>query len=103
MEAGEEKPALPWWGRFSFAIGEKGLWSVGPLRLLVQRRRQEISVDYRDRSEPRHERFFECPTTAALDGPGVVRTRYAFTDSPEVVWVVPALADRAVVVYPEHP
>jgi hypothetical protein len=103
MEAHDEKPALPGWGRFSLSVGEKGLWHVGPMRVLVERRRQEIAIDYRIHSEHRHERFFECPTTAVLDGPGVERTRHAFTDAPEVVWVVPALADRAVVVYPEHP
>jgi hypothetical protein len=99
----DEKPALPWWGRFSLAVGESGLWHIGPMRLLVGRRRREISIDYLEHSEPRPDRFFECPTAAALEGPGVVRTRYAFAEAPEVIWVGPALADRAVVVYPEHP
>jgi hypothetical protein len=99
----DEKPELPWWGRFSLAVGEKGLWHVGPMKLLVARRRQEISIDYLQNAEPRHGRAFEYPASAGLDGPGVVRTRYAFADAPEIVWIVPALADRAVVVYPEDP
>jgi hypothetical protein len=38
-----------------------------------------------------------------MHGPGIVRNRYAFAEAPETVWVRPALADRAVVVYPEDP
>ena len=71
----DEKPALPWWGRFSLAVGENGLWHIGPMRLLVGRHRQEIEIDYLEHSEPRHDRFFECPTAAVLEGPGVQRTR----------------------------
>ncbi len=103
MEVDDEKPALPWWGRFSLAVGESGLWHVGPMRLLVSRRRQEISIHYRTNAEPPDARLFECPTVASLDGAGVVRNRYTFAETPEVVWVRPALADRAVVVYPEDP
>jgi hypothetical protein len=73
------------------------------MRLGVVRGRQEISVHYRENAEPRDARWFECPTSATLDGPGVVRNRYAFAETPETVWVRPALADRAVVVYPEDP
>lgn len=103
MEVDDEKPALPWWGRFSLRVGERGLWHVGPMRLLVSRGRQEISVHYRENAEPRDARWFECPTAASLDGPGLVRKRFTFAEAPEVVWVRPALADRAVVVYPEDP
>jgi len=73
------------------------------MRLGLARQRQELSVDYRENADPRDARFFECPTTATLDGSGVVRNRYAFAETPEIVWVRPALADRAVVVYPEEP
>jgi hypothetical protein len=103
MDDDDQKPALPWWGRFSLGVGERGLWHVGPMRLGLSRHRQELSVDYRENAEPRDARFFECPTTATLDGSAVVRNRYAFAETPEVVWVRPALADRAVVVYPENP
>ncbi len=103
MDDDDQKPALPWWGRFTLGVGERGLWHVGPMRLGLARRRQELSVDYRENVEPRDARFFECPTTATLDEAGVVRNRYAFAETPEIVWVRPALADRAVVVYPEDP
>jgi len=103
MDDEDKKPALPWWGRFSLGVGERGLWHVGPMRLSLTRRRQELSVGYLQNAEPRDARFFECPTTATLEGPGVVRNRYAFAETPEVVWVRPALANRAVVVYPEDP
>ena len=103
MDDEDQKPALPWWGRFTLGVGERGLWHVGPMRLGLSRQRQELSVDYRENAEPRDARFFECPTTATLDGSAVVRNRYAFAETPEVVWVRPALADRAVVVYPENP
>jgi len=91
MDDEPQKPALPWWGRFALGIGERGLWHVGPMRLGLARQRQELSVDYRQNAEPRDARFFECPTTATLDGSGVVRNRYAFAETPEIVWVRPAL------------
>jgi hypothetical protein len=101
MDDEHKKPALPWWGRFELGADERGLWHVGPMRLSLTRRRQEISVDYLQNAEPRDARFFECPATSVLEGPGIVRNRYAFAETPEIVWVGPALADRAVVVYPE--
>lgn len=103
MDDDDKKPALPWWGRFTLGVGERGLWHVGPMRLCLTRRRQEVEIDYLQNAEPRDARFFECPTTATLDGSGIVRNRYAFAESPEIVCVRPPLADRAVVVYPEDP
>ncbi len=103
MNGDGEKPALPWWGRFHLGIGERGLWHVGPIRLGVARRKHEVSVDYLQSAEPRDARFFECPTASTVEGTSVVRNRYAFAESPDTVWVRPALADRAVVVYPESP
>jgi hypothetical protein len=99
----EEKPALPWWGRFTLGIGEKGLWRVGPMRLLLARRRQEWSVEYLRNASPRDARDFECPSSSALDGPSAARSRYTFAEAPPTLWIRPALADRAVVVYPEDP
>jgi hypothetical protein len=96
-----EKPALVWWGRFALAIGERGLWRVGPMRLSVARGRQEWSIDYRKNAEPRDARDFECPSSSTLDGPSAARSRYAFSEAPATFWIRPVLADRAVVVYPE--
>jgi hypothetical protein len=73
------------------------------MRLALARGRREWSVEYRRNAEPRDARIFECPTTSVLDGPAVTRNRYAFAETPETFWVRPALADRAVVVYPEDP
>ncbi len=103
MDDGAKEPALPWWGRFTLGVGERGLWHVGPMRLGLTRRRQEWAVDVLRGSEPRDARSFECPTTAELEGPSVARARFGFAETPATVWVRPALADRAVVVYPEAP
>ena len=103
MNDADQKPALAWWGRFALGLGERGLWHVGPMRLSLTRQRHEFSVDYLQNAEPRDSRWFECPAAASLDGSAVVRNRYAFAETPEIVWVRPALADRAVVVYPENP
>lgn len=98
-----EKPAESWWGRFTLGIGERGLWHVGPLRLALARGRREWAVEYQEKAEPGDAGFFECPTASTLEGPSIVRSRYAFAEAPETVWVRPALADRAVVIYLEHP
>jgi hypothetical protein len=73
------------------------------MRLGLTRRRQEWAIAVLSDSEPRDARSFECPTATELEGPLVARTRYAFAETPETVWVRPALADRAVVVYPDAP
>ncbi len=103
MDDETNKPELPWWGRFALGSGERGVWHVGSMRLSVTRGRQELSVEYLQNAEPHDARFFECPSSATLEGPGVVRKRFAFAETPEIVWVRPVLADRAVVVYPEDP
>jgi len=103
MDEDGRNRAPAWWGRFHLGIGEKGLWQVGPMRLGLARLRQELSVDYLPNAEPRDAGSFECPTSSTLEGPSVARSRYAFAETPETVWVLPALADRAVVIYPENP
>jgi hypothetical protein len=71
------------------------------MRISLARERREWAIETQADAGNEGAGFFECPTERTLAGPKIERNRYAFAESPETVWVGPALADRAVVVYPE--
>jgi hypothetical protein len=77
------------------------MWHLGPMKLTLSRQAREWCIDYVASDELREDGSVECPTSASLEGDGVVRHRFAFKESPGSIRVGPALADRPVVVYPE--
>ncbi len=92
----------PWWGRFSFAEGEGGLWRVGPLELGIVRAREEWRI-HRRTEVGASERHVEVPSDVRVEGADVIVSRFSFERTGESVWLVPRFADRSVVVYPESP
>lgn len=92
----------PWWGRFSLAEGEGGLWRVGPLELGVVRARQEWRIHRRTKAGATA-CHVEVPSDVRVEGADVSVSRFSFEQTGESIWLVPRFADRSVVVYLESP
>lgn len=95
-------PESPWWGKFSLAEGEGGLWRVGPLELGIVRARQEWRIHRRTEAGA-NEGHVEVPSDARVEGTDVSVSRFSFEQTGESVWLVPRFADRSVVVYLDSP
>lgn len=106
-DSGPEREALHqwWWGEFALARGERGLWQVGPLRVLLERLAGEWRAAYSHGDDPLQNRLdLTVPTSPEESLPGEAeRVRFGFAREPETLTVEPALADRPVVVRPDLP
>lgn len=101
----EKTTALPqWWGEFIFAENTMGRWHVGPLVLWVQRLAREWRIAWRAGEELMQPRAsVELGLPVSLPEPDMHVHRFSFRETGKPLRLVPALADRPVVVRPEMP
>jgi hypothetical protein len=91
-----------WWGRFDVPMNRSFGWRIGPLRLIVGRRPYEWQAWWWREADDD-----PGPTELARDlgdptpAPGAQSVRSAFGRTVDPLHLVPALADRPVVVTPE--
>lgn len=101
----EPRPPAPrWWGDFTLAPETMGRWQIGPLQLWAQRLEGEWCVAWRTGPGPAEaaaEVSLGLPPAAPTAGMNVAR--FGFQEGGQPLRVVPALADRSVVVRPEQP
>lgn len=93
-----------WWGEFDLADDGRLDWVVGPLAFYVERRVGELIVHHCQGDEPLDE---SCTVAQPGFGPvadGFSAIRFPFQRrAPTTLRLVPALADRPVVVLPRIP
>ncbi|HMB92032.1 MAG TPA: hypothetical protein VKP65_14350, partial [Rhodothermales bacterium] len=108
-EAGEDKTI--WWGDFTFAEEQAGCWHVGPSTLWIYRFPREWRVVHVEKGEVLSEASTVRlpvpedemkPSLVDVEPEATVR-RFGFKQTDERLSVLPALADRPVVVRPESP
>ncbi len=93
-----------WWGEFRANEGEINALDIGPSKFWITRYEQEwriahLQEEANDRSEVRLE-----PNVGASAIPlETVINHFSFQQSPKTLFFTPMLADRAVVIKPEHP
>ncbi|MBU6509783.1 MAG: hypothetical protein KGL98_08680 [Gammaproteobacteria bacterium] len=93
-----------WWGEFTLPSDGMGRWQIGPLQLWVQRLAGEWRVAWRA-GEELMQPLAEVSLPLPIERPpaSMQISRFSFADSAKVLRLVPALADRPVVVRPELP
>ena len=100
----EVKPESTWNRSFGIAEGDRRFWQVGPFRLWAWVLPSELRLSFARGDDP-------LEATLAIEGPGRCRDipegaeirRFGFRRPPSTLELVPALADRPVVVSPEEP
>lgn len=113
MNRSRTDAVLRWWGQESFDVEQAGCWHIGPTTLWAFRTRHDWRVLYESTGDPmQHDQHVEVPAAterwhereeAALTDPSLTVHRHTFRDTPETLTVEPVLADRSIVVRPEHP
>lgn len=102
-EIGDSRPAA-WWGVFPLPEGEKRLWRIGPLSLLVLRSAGEWRLVYETQASSVDPSLIV--NASILEGSpsdeATVR-RIGFEEPPDSAELVPALPDRSLVVAMEEP
>jgi len=106
----------PWWGTAALEMDTGGEWHVGPSTLWVYRSSYDWRVIVRPSTDPktadpmaqrsgRQVPVEEETMTPVLesDDDDLVTQRFSVQDTGEEIALLPALADRPVVVRPEHP
>jgi len=106
----------PWWGTASLEMDAGGEWHVGPSTLWVYRSFHDWRVIVRPSTDPktadpmaqrsgRKGPVDEGTMTAVLESEDddLLTQRFSVQDTGEEIALRPALADRPVVVRPEHP
>ena len=106
----------PWWGTASLEMDTGGEWHVGPSTLWVYRSSHDWRVIVRPSTDPktadpmaqrsgRQVPVDEETMTAVLEPEDdeLVTQRFSVQATDETIALRPALADRPVVVRPEHP
>jgi len=107
---------VPWWGTFSLEAETGGRWDIGPSTVWVYRSTRDWRVIHQPADDPvaadplAERSAHTVPVsveemTALLDGEddAVTTHRYPVESTDEEVALEPVLADRPVVVRPEHP
>jgi hypothetical protein len=90
-----------WWGDFAVESGATRLWRIGPLRIWATRQLQEWRVTMESAGEAE-----EAVVAAEPDrdpGPGAATLRFGFRRAAGSIRLLPATADRAVVVAAASP
>ena len=95
-----------WWDQFSVREGQTIQWQIGPLKLAVQRLQCEWQIAYEFEDTFVEEmgdlaRDMDAPDIKTLDYVHI--ERHTFDQTGETLWLIPALADRPVVVRPIAP
>jgi hypothetical protein len=95
-----------WWGSFTLAEEQAGRWRVGPSTVWIYHFRHEWRLLHEQGGEPHDDVAYvvapDEPAPLLEDtGPEATVTRFSFRQTEERLTVLPALADRAVIVRPE--
>ncbi|MGA9853374.1 MAG: hypothetical protein WBR15_10640 [Gammaproteobacteria bacterium] len=96
--------ARAWWGEFILKANTMGCWHLGPLVLWVQRLTGEWRIAWRA-GEELMQQVAEVKLALPPEEPaeGMAVSRFSFRDTGKPMRLVPALADRPVVVKPDMP
>lgn len=91
-----------WWGSYRLDEGAAGYWRLGAFEMWVRRLAREWQVYKRHGEDPLvADQVIEVPTSRPEPGDGFELKRFAFERSEDTLRILPALADRGVVVSPE--
>jgi len=113
MEQTHTEAGLRWWGQESFEVDQAGRWRIGPTTLWAFRTRHDWRLLYESSGDPmQHNRHVKVPASTdrwreleevATTDPTLTVHRHTFRETPDMLTVEPILADRSIVVRPEHP
>jgi hypothetical protein len=102
-----------WWGRSSLDIDQAGCWIIGPTTLWANRTAHDWRFLYMSTGDAmQYEHDVEVPASIdhwheleeqAVTDPSLTLHRHTFRSTAAELTIEPILADRAVVVRPEHP
>lgn len=99
-------PQAGWWGKFSADIGQTLQWEIGPLNLAVCRLAHEWQIAYekKDLVFDETNSWQHNPAASDLDTQDYAQIeRHTFDETDELLTVMPALADRPVIIRPLTP
>ena len=99
-------PQTGWWGKFGADIGQTLQWEIGPLNLAVRRLANEwqIAFDPNEVVPDETSSWQHNPTAPDLDTLDYAQMeRHTFNETSESLSVMPALADRPVIIRPLTP
>lgn len=101
----ERRPVLskPWWEPVALERGETRFWEIGPVRLWATRMAQEWRVSTRTGPDPLAADLSVAPGAGPPVDDDAAVTRYGFGDTPRLARLLPATADRPVVVESNSP
>lgn len=92
-----------WWGAHPVKEDSAGRWRIGPLNLFAHRRRHEWRIAVAQDEDPFDARIEVEVPFPPEDIPDLEdAARFGFTRSPDAIHFIPVLADRSVVLRPEH-
>jgi hypothetical protein len=95
-----------WWGQFTIDIGQTMQWQIGPLKLALQRQANEWQIafqqeeDDEDNGADWQQQLMETDINE-LNYANV--ERHTFNQTEDTAWILPALADRPVIIRPWTP
>ncbi len=94
----------PWWGECILAANTMGRWHIGPLILWAQRLAKEWRIAWRS-GEELMQPVAQVEMSLPIEKPaaGMAVCRFSFRETGKPLRLVPASADRSVVVKPEVP
>lgn len=97
-------PNAVWWGEFNLPLQNMGRWHIGPLELWVQRLAGEWRLAWRSGEELMQPvASVELNLSLAAPAADMHTCRFSFRETGKPLRLMPALADRPVVVRPETP
>ncbi|MBW7996444.1 MAG: hypothetical protein FVQ81_07750 [Candidatus Glassbacteria bacterium] len=105
MSQGQKEVKQDWWGGFNLEQGGSGCWRIGPGTFRIERMSHEWRVVYHRGEDPQETALsVEIPSPdGCLAGDDDDVTRIGTGGTQDSITVMPALADKPVVVRPEKP
>ena len=104
MKPDDHASLQPWWGEYILAANTMARWYVGPLVLWAQRLEKEWRIAWRSDEElMRPVAQVEMPLPVEKPADGMAACRFSFRETGKPLRLVPASADRSMVVRPEMP
>lgn len=93
-----------WWGEFRFETGESRCWRLAGLDLRVTRSDREWQIEsFRSPLQHEDEQPWEVLSPAPLPLENAVPGRHLFNRTSPLLRILPAAADRSVVIKPVNP
>ena len=97
-----------WWGSFSLREGQSGRWRIGLAIFTISRLKNEWTVAYDTVEEAEEETEDSVEVTLPMaqpeePGPKAKVTRFGVSKTVKALKLIPALADRSVVIRTEKP